>query len=261
MPLVVLTNSVWSAAARLVSTDNTHAEQADQTGLQSISGGHNHYTWTQSGTADRFIVYVNKVGGLACTYLVVTHADAFNGHQVQITSWTSYSGTSTTEFDSGTSFAETLVGPQSKDWVRAVTCSSKEALGLNLTAGTGGNYAKTLYKVYFSTGFTLNYPGAEGSPAVIIEPLPRHSRHFLEKQSFSVTERWTFTAHGLTRTELQTFERLPYLKTDSFFIYDSAGTLISHKLLQCVLESYQIIGVFDNLYAIQFSVLAVNQYG
>lgn len=260
MPLVILTNTVWDDAARVVVTDNTYAETAEQTGLQSITGGHNHYSWSQSGTADRFVAYVNKVGGLGCTYIVVTHADAFNTHQVQITSWATWTSSTTTEWDSGSSFAETLVGPQSKDWVRAVTISNKEAIGLNLTGGTGGSYAKTLYKVYFSTGFTLNYPGVEGSPAVTIEPLPRFSRHTILKQHYAVTERWTFTAHGLTRAELQTFEQLPFLKTDAFFIYDSAGTLISHKLLQCVMESYQVLGVFDNLYAIQFSVLAVNQY-
>lgn len=259
MPLVILTNTVWEDAARVVVTDVSYAQTADITGLQSITGGHNHYSWSQTGTDDRFITYVNKAGGIACNYVVVTRANAFNGHQVAITSYASYSGTAGTEFDSGTSFAETLTGLYGRDWVRALSVSGKEGIGINLTAGSGGNYAKTLYKVYFSTGFTLNYPGVEGSPAVVITPLPQHSRFFLQKQSFAVNERWVFTAHGLTRAEFQTFEQLAYLKTDAFFIYDSAGTLIPFKLLHCVLESYQVLGVFDNLFAIQFSVLQVEQ--
>lgn len=255
MPLRVLTNTIWQDAASLIVTDTSYALTTDASGLEHVTAGQRWHKWTQSGTADRYISYVNKNGGLGCSHVVLTRADLHVGHQVQLISHSSYSGTATTEYNSGSSWAPTLIGRTSQDHVWTLACSSKQAMTLGLLAGTAGSYAKSVHQIYFSDALTLTYPQGVTRSQLRFPTTYTHKR-----EAYLVDEQWDFSAVGLTRAEVETLQSLYRLQAAPCFIYDADGTLIPFKLLHGLMSNFQIVAYFDDGYAVQMTVLALREW-
>lgn len=255
MPLQVLTNTVWQDAASLIATDTSYVVQSESAGLEHITGGQRWQYWTQSGTANRYLSYVNKNGGLSCSHVVLTRADRHVGHQIELISHTNYSGTATAEFDSGSSWAPTLIGRTSQDYVWELSCASKQALTLALLSGTGGVYQKSVSQLYFSDALTLTYP-----QPVSRSPLRFPTTYTHRREAYLVDESWAFSAVQLTRAEAETFQSLYRLQSSPCFIYDEDGTIIPFKLLHGIMTNFQIVAYFDDMYAVTFTMLALREW-
>ena len=258
MPLVFLANTAWKDAAQLKVTDTADTATTDTTGLENVTGGQRWHRWTSGATADRRIAYINKSGGMSCTYAVLTRADLHVGHQVMIHSWSNYTSSATTELDTGTTWAPTLIGERAQDYVWNLTSnaiSSKQALTMTFLAGTGGNYTKTVGQIYFSNGLSLSYPGP-----VQISKLAFPSTYVYDRQAYIVDEEWQFVITQMSRAEVETFETQYMLQRRPIFIYDTDGTLIPTKLLHCMIKEFRIVEVFDDFYAIQLEVVKLRQW-
>jgi hypothetical protein len=255
MSIILLANTVWGSASQLLVTDTSNAATTDQAGIYTVTGTSRHLSWQSGATADRRIVYINKAGTLSCTHMVLTRADRHNTHQVIIRSYSTYSSSTTAEYTSAASFAETLVGAGSTDWVKAITISSKQALGIDLLAGTGGLYTKYVHSLYFCNALTFDYP-----ESVQLAPLPMWTRVPIKHQSYLVNEQQTYVFNSLTRAEVLAFDQIYRLRENPVFLYDSAGTLIPDKLVHGLIVDRTIVRQFHDLYAIQVQFVTLRRW-
>lgn len=255
MSLALLVNSAWQVAAQLKVTDTANVNTSDQTGIENVGGGQRWQYWQSGATADRRLAYINKNGGMGCSHVVLARADRHVGHQVVIHSWSTYSSASTTEYDSGANFNPTLLGPRLQDYVWAITTASKQALSLTLQAGAGGNYTKLVNQLYFANALTLSFP-----TKVTIERLPFPSQYLYNRESYLVDEQWEIQAEKLSKADVATFEQLYLLQRQPLFIYDSLGTVITTGLLHCILQNFQVVQGFNDIYAVKLTCLALRQW-
>lgn len=258
MSLQILTNTVFRDCAQLKVTDTAEVATTDTTGLENVTGGQRWQYWTSGTTADRRIAYINKNGGLACSHVVLTRADLHQNHQIQIHSWSNYTSSATTEYDSGASFAPTLIGPFAQDYVWDLTAASitnKQAMTMAFVAGTGGAYTKKVHQLYFSSALTLNYPGS-----ITIERQKFPTMYLYDRQSYLVDSEFQILAASLTEAEVNTFNNLYMLQRRPIFIYDSAGTLITFKLLHCIIKDFKVVESFHDTYDVQLDVLSLRQW-
>lgn len=259
MPLQILANTVWEDAALVQVTDTIGGLTADSFGVENVTGGQRWHQWRSiAATTDRRLVYVNKSGNLECTHVVLSRADLHSGHQLLIHSWDNYTSSSTEEYDSGSDFDPTFLGPRSQDYVwdlSDASISSKEALSMTFAAGAGGDYTKIVSKLYFSQAVTLENPGP-----IQIRPVPFPTPYTAERQSHLVDEQWTFTATDIPRATIAAFEALPNLKTDPLFIYDADATLIPFGLLHGIVVDYTVNAFFDDKHALTMNVFALRQW-
>lgn len=254
MALKILTNQAWRDAAQISITDSSFAEvTADQTKALNVVGGHRGLAFSSSTTGDRIITYINKSGNLAADTMVAVGASAFNGHQVKVQQYTTYTS-SVTDIFSTSNFAETLIGYQSTDWVYEFSAvSTKQALALYLGAGTGGAYTKTIGQVYFCNALSLSYPAD-----LVVQPLPLKATVQLAGVPFGVMEKFNFKFNGVSATEAQSLTNL-YKKTrEPIFIYDSNGDWVFDKLLHCVVGAVKIGERFDDLHDVSLEVYRLN---
>ena len=88
---------------------------------------------------------MNKAGNLNCSHVVVADAINHSGHTLKVVTYSGYTASPTTQYDSGSSFSGP-VGKQSKDFVYALASrvTNQQAIALSLEAGSGGNWAKLL---------------------------------------------------------------------------------------------------------------------
>jgi len=246
--LQLIANTTWGQAVQVRVTDGGDALTADTEPAQNIVGGPSHLSFTQSGTAERRWVYINKAGALSFDTVIVTNMNRHNTHGVQIRSWNPYPATPTTHYTSN-NFAEVLVGINSTDWIYQLAAqSSKQGAGLVLYAGAGGAYSAKVNQVYFGTAFTFN---RNPSPIVIN---PVWQSVVRNRQRYLVQDRVSFSVINMTRAELDSLQKIYRIEEEPFFLYDADGIRLSGKLWHCVLGSMQASPTFDNLYDVQFIV-------
>lgn len=251
MSVVLLANTVWHDAAQIKPTDSSDVDTTDTSTAQSVVGGQRHLYWAQSGTADRKLVYVNKAGNLNCSHVVVADAINHSGHTLKVVTYSGYTASPTTQYDSGSSFSGPYVGKQSKDFVYALASrvTNQQAIALSLEAGSGGNWAKTVTKFYACDGLTFNYPGVAS-----YRPLAFPSRHSYKRNFFLVDEEYKLYFDAVSRADKETFERLPNLMGEPVFLYDSAGGLLPDKLLHGIITAVEVSARFDDLYRIDITL-------
>lgn len=257
MSLKILTNTAYSKCSRVLTTTTAGVESstADQLEMQKLTGGPFHFYHLASVNEDRKFLYVNPANTLSADWLIMPNVSAYVGTtNIKAFKYSTWPGTATSMF-SGAPFSETLIGPNSKDFITAVSASAVDALELEVTQATTRPAKLPLDKIYFCTDYTLLYPGP-----CTYSLLPINSVYTLEKRAWPVVKKWTFTAVGLTRAEVQSLTQLPYFQTDLFFIYEPQGGLISFKLLPCVLDSFSFQAVYDNLFNLSLSVYEVEMF-
>jgi hypothetical protein len=251
MSLVLLPNNVLASTAKIYVTDAANSELTDTSGIQSITGGPRNVFYTSGSTGAHRLVYVNKLGGLACSHIVLAQAYIHNTRAIDLISWTAYPGTANTEFTTA-SFAETLVGRKSFDWVYPVTLSGKQGIGISFaTAG----YTKLAYKFFVSNGLTLNYP-----QPCSFRYLRHPTRHIYQRQMYLVDVEWNFTIDSMTRSEINSFESIANLQSEPMFLYDSSGYMIHYKLIHGVIANYETTAVADDLFRLSFKMLELRQW-
>lgn len=248
----IIANTVWENAVQVTPTDSTPAVTTDKAGVLCVTGGPRHLSWTQSGTAERSIWYANTAGNLSCDSVVITRAEKHVGHQIQILSSDDFLTTTATEYDSGSDFDPTLVGKNSRDWVKTdLDISDAEGIAVRLMDGDAGSYTRTLHQVYFGTALDL-----EDLKQVQTAPLRRKTRHNTEEgQTYVVTERATLRFEGVTSTNIDTFETLYRLREEPVFLYDEDGYWLDDNLWHCVIESNPIEKTFDDHHSLELRVL------
>jgi len=255
MSLLLLANTVYANTAQLLASDTSNVATSDQAGLYTITGTQRQLAWTSGATADRRLAYINKLGNLSCTHVVLSRADKHLNHTIQIHSFETYTGSSTLQYNSGSAFAETLIGPLGQDWVKALTMSNKEALAMSFIAGTGGNYTKVVHSLYFCNAITFSYPGS-----VIKQPLPFGARHLVKHQGYLYDEQQIYRASDLTRAELTAFEQVYRLRENPVFLYDSVGGLIPDKLAHGMISNYVVNKRFHDVYDLEIAFLALRHW-
>lgn len=256
MSLLLLANTVYANTAQLVVTDTSDVATTDQSGIYTVTGASRQIAWTSNATSDRRISYVNKAGNLSATHAVLTRADKHNGHTIQIHSFETYASSSTLQYNSGSSFSETLIGPLGQDYVRSLgSLSSKQGFSISFLAGTGGNYTKVLHSVYFCSAFTFSYPSL-----VQIQPLPRNSRYTVKHESFLVDQSIMLYAERLTMAEATQLEQLYKIKENPLFLYDADETLIRDGLAHCIVSEYRIRRLVDDFCTVEMNLLRLKSW-
>lgn len=253
MALKVLVNTAWQQAAALFVTDLADAATSDSAQLANVVGGPLHLAWAQTGTSDRRIVYVNKSGGITVDYLVMVNAAPYLGHGVDVRSWATYTGASTAISSSAT-FAGTLIGEKTKDYVLSLGAqSNKQAVGVDLYAGTGGNYAKTVNKIFFGQAFSLTYPNEIVQQAAWgVTTIKRQAYHFSEALSIKL--------EPLTKAEWSSLQGLYRIKEEPFFLYDPEATRLLDGLWYCVTQSLNAEPLGNDYYRVNWTVLRLRYW-
>lgn len=245
-PIKFITNTVAANAAEIRISDTSDVEQtAEYDNRFNLVGGARYHRHTQDGAGGRRYVYINKTNTLSADTAVFTDFDAHLTHQVTLYSWTDYTSTIDSSIFSSSNFAETLVGPESTDWVYPFTQrTGKEAFGLELQSGTGGSYTKTVGKVFFGNAVSFSYP-----EAVTREPIDQ--RIAIGTNWHYCREAYQFVFTGLTLSAIDSFLAQSNLYTEPLFIYDAAGNWIPPKLIYGIMPSAPTVQQFDDLYSMQ----------
>lgn len=254
MALKLISNTAWRDCAQLSITDTSHAETTSEKARAiNVTGGPRSLSWTQSGTGDRIISYINKAGTLAADTLVVTRANNFNGHEVRVRSYSTYSSTPSDILNTA-SFAQSLVGPDGTDWVYEFSAvASKQALSLYLGAGSGGAYTKTVGAVYFSTALSLDYPSS-----MTIGPLDSRTVHVVHGNAYRVHRTISLQFSMLTQAQVQTIEQFYKMTREPIFIYDSTGNWIFRNLAYVAIVDVKRLQRLNDFYPISLELVELN---
>lgn len=245
MSLYFLFNNVWQDCAEVRATDSSNVETTDGNLLSNITGGANYLEWEQTGTADRWLVYIEKGASLTYDTIIVSAADRLSAKDVKIVEYADYPSTPVTEF-SDASFSETLVGENSDLWLySAGTTSSLEALELQLA----GAYTKRVGK--FCAGTLLELGKSNG---ITRRPLPQGSTVVNGNKSYHISEQIDLDSERITDANLKLLEDSSELMTKPFWLYDSTGDYFAEKLIYCVIAQLPVSKAFDDINFIQFKL-------
>lgn len=251
MSIVLLPNNVWTSSAQTDITDTSNVSiAADAPNFENMAGGPRSLAFTSSGTGALRAVYVNKAGTLEATHVILARADLHSGKALDVRSWTSYPSTSVQEYNYP-SFAETLVGRNSQDFVATLGATGKQALGMSFTS----TYTKTITKMFFSSGLTL--PNSQGTQ---VQYLGFPSRYTYKRQTYLIDERWRFAFVGISRDDVAAFEAIPNLMSEPMFVYDSTGDQIPCKLLHGIITDRRVASFADDLHTLTISMDMLRQW-
>lgn len=247
MALQFLFNDAWQDCAQLLVTDGSDAATTDYEAIENITRGPRHLEWTQSGTAVRRVVYLNKAGNLGANACVIARADRMtSGYTIR--RYATYSASPTTIETSGS--APTCIGLNSDDYVLTFSATtSQQALSLEFA----GSSAKTFNKVYFGTTLDFDYPnGPTIEPFWNVITVDRHVYH--------VRERGTFTLTNVSNTLVSTLQAKQKRHEQPCFIYDSLGTLLADKLWHCIIGNISVLSTFNDINTVQIEAFRLREY-
>ena len=250
MALNILVNSAWEYASRVLVTDTSNVDTSESDTVENVVSGSPHVFWQSGNTADKRIAYIDKNNRLSCTHFVLTRADLHVGHQIKLYEATTYSSSISLITNTANPLAVgSLIGKTNQDLVIPCAATTVEALIAEFVAGTGGNYTKKVYQMYFANSFVVNYPRTVTRSS---KPFPSYYK--LLNKSYLVDANWTFSIGDLSLSEVNNFERLFNLRTEPFFIYDQDGNHIRFNLLHCMLEAYDITQLGNDVYLLSLTV-------
>lgn len=250
MSFFILTNTARERAALLQATDSSDVA-TDATGIKNVSGGPRHLSWTQSGTGERRIAYINKTNKFTVDTFIMTRADRHVGHEFKLRSWSAYPGTSTDHVNSS-NWAPTLVGVGSNDFVQTgLTITAAEAVGIVLAAGTAGAYTKTVSQLFFGTAFNLPEPRS-------VSVQMQWQTVTLGRKSYLLRERRSFTLENISRAEVETLQALP--NDEPLFFYDSTGIVFADKLYHCLLTDVAIQPAQNDNHNVSIEISQLRHY-
>lgn len=224
---------------------------ASNTGILNAASGPRFLEMSHSGTQPFALIYRNENATLNADHLIATRADRFNGEPIDVNAYSNYSGSSTSLFSSG-SFAETLVGLNSQDWVLSFTeVTSQEALEIKTTS----NDVDTWGKVYFGKGVELStLTGVEISPVSYNELIP-FGRNF-----WHVESKLTMSFTGVSYAQISDFLKLYRLNDDAIFIYDSEETYLPGKLWHVIIPTKPITNEFNDALNVQIEAYRLREW-
>lgn len=255
MTLRLCTNNAFEDCSNILVSDTSHSLTTDTDGIWSVASGPRHLCWTQSGTAGRILAYVNKSGNLAWDTFIMTRADRHSGHEFRLRSYATYSSSSTDHISSS-NWAPTLVGARSQDFVTtAYSGSSLQALGIYLSDGTGGAYAKSVYPFYFCSSFS--FPQTRDI-AVTFQNLWLDG--IVNRHLYRFEERVTLVVNKLTRANVQSLQALPKLLTEPCFLYDDSGYLLSDYLWHGLITRLNISQPQDDFHTVTLEFSRLRSY-
>jgi len=255
MSIKFVANDVWAEAVDLRTTDELDAETTDNDKIQNVTTGRRDLHWTQTGTDARRVVYINKSGGMSYDTCILQDADNHNTHSVKIIDWTTYTGSSTTQFTTS-NFAETLIGRDSTDWAYDVgSQTSLQAVGIEFDDGSGGAYTKTIPKLYFGNAVEITNP-----PRIERELLPKYSTIMIGHQAYPVVEQITMEFDYLTDALAESIDELYMAHKEPIFVWDANANSIREKLLHVIIEARNIRKVYNNHNELRLSLGVLEHY-
>lgn len=212
----ILANTVGRDAAEIRITDSSNVDvgASESAGKTIISGGARYLRWTQSGTAERRVVYINTNGGLDFTHVFIRNADWHSGQTVDIVSWSSYPSTMTTEMSS-VDLDSYLVGPNTLDAVVPLTVdTSPEAVGIVFPSA----YETKVGQIYFCQAVQFDALVGEHTGEVLPETEPQR-QHW--RKHYEIEEQATIMLDG-DQSDVDGLADLP--KREPIVLYDDSGS-------------------------------------
>lgn len=254
MTFQLLVNSIWDQSAVARVTDGSDAEvAAEQPNVSVITGGPRHLTLTQSGTAARRYVYINKTTPMSFDSLVMARADRHVGHSVAFRWWSNYTSTST-DLVTSTNWAPTLVGPRAQDYIlTGLSVATAQAAGVVLDSGSGGAYTKKLSQLFFCNSFSF-------PQAPTVRTISAFGPIVIGRQHYLVNEQLQIVWPQLTRAQVNTIQALPRVLTEPCFLYDSTGRFLIDKLLHVMITRLSVVAEFNDLHRLTMECFALRQY-
>lgn len=239
MGLWLLANTVGRDAAEIRVTDNTNVEVAasEAEGIDVIRGGPRSLKWTQSGTNQRRIAYVNKSGLGTATHCVIVDAALHEGKVLHVYGWDDYAASGSAMHGAAPT---PLIGIDQRDWAFELTTSFPDAEAFGVSFGISDTYSKTVRQIYFCDGLEFDH-----ASAVQFQRVPVHASAVPHCGNFyKIHATATMTVGPVTRADIDTYYALP--KEDPVFFYDDTGGSdygdhILHKLWHCIIAGEQVV--------------------
>lgn len=222
------------------ASDTSNVALVDQSKVANLRGGNRHLECNLATAGTRF-VYLDLSGGLEADCFVVVNADRHNTKSVAIRAWTTYTGSSSDLFSSG-SFAETLIGPSGKDWayIHSSVSTGKQAFSLNLDTGS---YAKKVNQFYAGKAVVFPEESATFAFTQFFRSKLEDPPVLFHGNRFHLWGRTSLVLGGVTRSLYNEFLALN-LK-EPVFVHDDSGTstvgnVIEHKMLHAIVMSHAL---------------------
>lgn len=252
MAVKLLVNALARDAVQIKATDGSNVDLANQDTLFNIVGGARHLFYQPSLTGTVRACYINT-NGISADTAILTNADNYAGKALKLINFSTYSSSSSNIYSSA-SFAETLIGARSQDWVYPFNqLTNQDAFVLEVAFGGS---SINLGKVVFASTFTLSSPNMVEQ--VSVQPYWNQvvvaGRHYLTEQ------RLTCIISNLTDAQVETLESLYKIRELPFFLYDDAADFLTDKLWHCVVGSMRSAKSFNDANDVAFELYRLRSY-
>ena len=246
MSMKLIWNGAWFDCAQLLVTDASDAVTTD--GNQNFTRGPRHLEWTQSGTAVRRLVYVEKGGTLAGDTAVITRADRLTAGYT-LRKYSAYPGSPTT-IESSAGVPSPLVGASSQDYVTSFAAvTSGQAFSLEIL----GSAQKTLNKFYVGTAIEFLYPQGPSFA-------PQYQDFQRGKKVWQVDEVMSIEFQSVTKAQLATLEYVWRIHDEPVFLWDAAKTLIMSGLWHAIITQVRKVQTADDMYSVTVEAARLREY-
>lgn len=202
----------------------------DEPTYLNVTGGSRDMKFRQLVARVNYLHYVNGNGGMSADYLVITDTQGFPGRGLQVGTMSTY-GTKELITNFG-GFSQTQVGLDSADFVYPLPSALSNKYGFWVYFGHSSADGKAVSHIIWGNAFEF-----KKVPAGCWVTEPYWASIKLQKVNYRVREIGTFSAHGLTQTELDTLLALPGLRDNPVYLYDDTGKIIGDKGWHCVVGS------------------------
>ncbi len=131
-----------------------------------------------------------------------------------------------------------------------ILCDSKEALGMDFLAGTGGSYTSTVGKMYLGTG--IEFTKVIGNPVF----RSRWETVLHHEQAWQIEEECTVSFGPITRAQVESIQQSPNIQTDAVFFYDPHAVIFADKLWHCIVLgiNFRPTGSVDDSFVVDFTL-------
>lgn len=244
----MLFNTVWDTAIDLVRTPTTTEN------VLTLTNGPRHLYFLDGQDSPMEFAYVNGDGNLRADHFVLTRADRFLGHEIELHYYDTYTASKTAIYDVG-DFAETLAGPNGQDWVYNLgqLYTGKEAFSVTFKDGSAGAHDVKVHQAYFSEAISIDYI----ETGLVIKP--EWFEQIVNGNLWHFDESLKFTAVLVDQDSISRLETLDYYGKP-FFLYDESGVHLPDGLWHVMALDMPEIKAFQSESIIQFELYKLRSY-
>lgn len=246
--LHLLFNTVWDNAIDLVRSPST------ENNVLTLTGGPRHLYFKDGTDSPMEFSYVNGGSNLTADFFVMSRADLYTGHEIELHYYDTYTSSKTAIYDVG-DFAETLYGPNQQDWVYKFSSKLENKQGFSFTIkdGGGGSHPGKIYQTYFCESIPIDYI-SEG-----LNIRQEWSEGVINRQLWKFDERIEFDAIMLSADAVSALENIDYYGKP-FFLYDESGVHLPDRLWHVIALNTPQIRSFESESVVRFELYKLRSY-